>query len=526
MCGGVRLVDRLALLLTLSLGLACSSGRSRTPSEPGRAGPDAGVTVDGGGVVATPCQTRDDCAQGVCDRIRGRCAQCRVTADCADDQVCNAGRCLESTVCEGDLECTAAGRVCDVAAGRCVACNSAAECNDQPCIGGSCVATRPCESSLDCTDLNMVCGPAPAPAWPESFGGMGCVECVRNQDCEAGSACEGGFCEDVCGGTGRICGEVRGVSCGECEAGALCMPEGRACVRVLASDFSGADLAVASGGAVYVSRDGRDTGAARVWAIDLATETTRTAYVDLDGDYIDGLAVAQGNVFAALTSGELVRGPADGLLTTWREVPRQAAGGGPSSESVWCQALVGHADSLICNLVDYDEVVTTGLYRVPLDGSPATLFEDGLFQAAGLFVSGDEAVWAPVNGSVIAKTNVRTSARQDLVSVQARVIGVADGYVYYRETFGDSGRVPLAGGAAEPLPGIDVLDASEAGVFGVVRGGDNLRIVELGPDGRVAAELFDADSLVGVEQLAVLAVLRFDDAWYVVGTDAVLRVTR
>lgn len=514
-------LPRVLLFTLIGFAAACSSER-RIDVAPTGTPRDAGAQADGGVVVQpTPCQTGADCAQGVCDRIRGACVECRATSDCPIDSICDDGVCASATPCQSDLECTSAGLVCDRGAGRCAACNSAAECNELPCIGGSCVATRACDSSLDCTDLNMVCGDALPPAWPESFAGGGCVECVRNEDCPAQSACTDGLCVDVCAGTGRVCGSVQGVSCGTCPGGAVCSSAGIVCIEGPVAEFGPADLAVAVGGTVYVARDGRASGAATVWAVDLASSSTRIAYRDFDGDYLDGLAVAGGQVYAALTSGMLLRGPADGLLTAWRDVPRQVGGAGPSSSSVWCQALAGHADSLVCNLVDYDSIVTTGLYRVPLDGSPASLFEDQLFQTDGLVVVGDEVVWSPVNGRFVAKSNVRTGARQELVSTQGFVVGVAGGYAYYRANGGGYFRVPVAGGAPESLSDVTVVAASESGVFAWTAGRSEL--VELGPDGRVAKVLLDTGPFAS-ELDGLRTVHRFGGDVYLVGANGILRL--
>ncbi len=434
--------------LLLALGLsACEGGRTRTPGTPPGSNQDAGITSDAGanadgGVPSGACTRNVDCNAGVCDRLLGRCVSCRTSDECATSESCEAGRCVAAAACQSDLECTPMGKVCDTQAGRCVACNSSADCGDKACLGHSCVDNPACQSSLDCAEIEMVCAPALPPAWPESFMGQGCAECGSANDCSAQEGCVGGFCTDICGE--RICGTVDGVECGSCGGQALCAADGMACVSALPAQFE-AEAVYFDQGRALLWRDGRSSGGAHVWSIDLAGDgTTTSLYVGLGGlPYLDGVTVAGGRVFAALTDGSMLSGTAQGRLTPFTNVP-----GVGNSDSVWCQGLAGHSAYVVCDLVDYDETVTSGLYRFPVDGQAPSLI-DTIVQASGIFVEGDEVIWSDFNGAQIGKSQLLTGQRTVLARTQGDLLGVAGGYVYLRNTNNELQRINIAGGSPE-----------------------------------------------------------------------------
>lgn len=383
------------------------------------------------------------------------------------------------------------GKVCDTSAGRCVACNSSADCGDKACLGHSCVDNPACQSSLDCAELEMVCAPALPPAWPQSFMGQACAECASRNDCAAQEGCTDGFCVDVCGD--RICGTVDGAECGSCSGDGICAAGGMACVSVLPAQFD-AEAVYFDQGQALVWKDGRSSGRANVWSIDLAGSGSATnLYLGQSGVYLDGVTVAGGRVFAALTDGSIVSGASQGRLTTFTNVP-----GVGTSQSVWCQGLAGHADHLVCDLVDYDEAVTSGLYRFPVDGQAPSLI-DTIVQSSGLFVAGEEVIWSDFNGVQIGKSQLLTGQRTVLARTQADLIGVAGGHVYLRTTENELQRIPLAGGNPAPVTNEPrswaQVTVAEDRLFLVSRGesatiyeanldGTNLRsILELGSSG-------------------------------------------
>ncbi|MCB9649370.1 MAG: hypothetical protein H6730_22615 [Deltaproteobacteria bacterium] len=431
----------LALLLALT---ACSGGgRERTPVQP-RPATDGGVSAgtDAGVVVNTPCTTSSECGAGVCDRSQGRCAECRTSDDCGAGGQCAAGRCAATADCASDLTCTPMGQVCDQAGGKCVACNSAADCPGGPCLGHTCLDNPACTSSLECADLHMVCAQALPPAWPESYGGQGCAECAGANDCGPREACHGGLCQDVC--AGRVCGSVEGATCGTCPGESFCTPDGRGCLAYLATSFS-AEEGFAQGATALVWADGR-SGAAALWSVDLATGTDRllTLGVGAEG-YLDGATLAGGKVFAAYTDGYLYSGDVQGRLSRFTAVP-----GLGTSNSVWCQGLAGHDAYVICALVDYDDAVPSGLYRFPLDGQPGVKIDD-VVQPSGLIVADEEVFWSDFNGGVVGKTGLLSGQHTVLERVQADLLAVEGGYVYYVDTDDALRRVPAAGGASQGL---------------------------------------------------------------------------
>ncbi|MFO0729221.1 MAG: hypothetical protein U1E65_35910, partial [Myxococcota bacterium] len=166
-----------ALLPVMLLSSACDGGRT-VPSNPSGGHRDAGANGDGGsnpsdgggahdaGNVGQTCTNDQTCGGARCDRLSGRCVECRTTADCAGASRCVDHRCQASPSCSSDLDCTSMSLVCDLVGHRCAECNSAADCMDGACLDHSCYASKACTSSLDCRDLRSVCGPALPPAWP------------------------------------------------------------------------------------------------------------------------------------------------------------------------------------------------------------------------------------------------------------------------------------------------------------------------------------------------------------------------
>ena len=124
-------------------------------------------------------------------------------------------------------------------------------------------------SSLECTSRKQVCAPASPPRFPPTVT-QACQDCSTNNDCPMGDECRAGVCVDICGP--RICGDVNGVSCGQCPAGApgdtpYCLAPGLTCLSTVASSpgFSGNDsLAFVSGALMWTDRLGGSVYALRL----------------------------------------------------------------------------------------------------------------------------------------------------------------------------------------------------------------------------------------------------------------------
>jgi Cys-rich repeat protein len=126
----------------------------------------ASTTVDAGNdtrVIAAECKTDGDCSgteRRRCDVAAQRCVECGVTADCENDEVCEASTkqcmraCGDGATCPSDLPfcdprgfcvCTATSctsgehRLC-APSGRCVECTSDAQCPEGRCdpVRGEC----------------------------------------------------------------------------------------------------------------------------------------------------------------------------------------------------------------------------------------------------------------------------------------------------------------------------------------------------------------------------------------------------
>lgn len=436
----------LGLVVTV-LAMGCSSGRERLPSEPRSSG-DSGVGSDGGagldgGIINGACTTSAECGAGVCDRAQGRCVGCRHSDECGSGQRCETGSCVASEVCDGDLACTQMGRVCDTAGARCVACNSAADCPSGPCLGHSCFDNPSCTSSLECADLMMVCADVQPPAWPAEFLGQGCAECDGNNDCGLAEACESNFCANVCGD--RVCGAVQGADCGSCAGGALCAPDGMACFEFSPAGYQAEEFVVIDG-TILAWNDGRNTGSARLWATSLAgTGAATLLFQGQGGAYLDGVTMAGPKVYAALTDGSILSGTTQGRLSVFGQVP-----GADTSDSVWCQGLAGHEAFVICALVDYDNTIPNGLYRIPIDGGRPALI-DTISQPDGLFTWGNDVLWSDFNGVQVGKSGLITGNRTVLERVQARLVGVKGGYLYYDSTNSGLRRSAIDGSGASAV---------------------------------------------------------------------------
>lgn len=459
--------------------------------------------TDAGDVANTPCLTSDDCSSGVCDRGAGRCVACRVSTECPSGQRCEDFVCRDADACAGDLDCTSSGLVCNRDQGHCVACNTAADCSDGPCLGHSCVGSRACESSLECADLRMVCAPAQPPSWPLNYAGKGCAECADAQDCNPSETCNGGLCVEVCKQQGRICGEAQGASCGECPGDAQCAPDGRSCLTVLTTGFFVAERMLAHGNHLFLWAEGRNGGAA-VWRIDLDGDHRASLLTGSGSGYIDGLAIAGGQLFVARTNGVLYAGPLGGKLTKFADVP-----GADVSSNVWCQSLAGHREHVICALVDYKSQVASGLYRIPVDGSPPALFDDTVSQPSGLLVSGDDVVWSNFNSRRVEKSNLRTKQRVELERVQANLQQLAGGYAFYATMAGELRRAPLAGGPPEAVEGHagssrrHLVGATDTKLYFVVDATTSTALVETNLDGSQPATIVDSEAFAGQRLLGV-----------------------
>lgn len=398
--------------------------------------------VDGGLVVSSPCATGADCSAGVCDRARGRCVACRMTAECSGSERCEGGRCVATDACESDLVCTPKGQVCDAVAGRCVACNTAADCRGGPCLGHSCLDNPACTSSLECSALRMVCGPADPPEWPDGHGGQGCTECVGTSDCGQAETCRDGFCRDLC--EGLVCSSAAGPDCGTCVDGSRCTEDGRGCLAALPASFSARAGLVAGDKAVVWAHEWGTTEMF-LWTVDLTPDggahllTVATSATS----YYDRVAVAGGRVFVAVFGEGLYSAEMEGELTHFRDLP----GAGSSSE-VTCDALAGHTAYLVCALAD-GSGGSSGLYRFPIDGQEPTRFDD-VAVSGPIFVSGDDVFWTNRSSGVLGKTNILTGQRTELARAGRELLGVEGGFVYLESSVGDLLRVPVSGGVPTP----------------------------------------------------------------------------
>jgi len=185
--------------------------------------------------INTPdCTTDSDCAQDeVCDN--GVCVECLYDSDCTDGVFCNGaeecfvGSCVAGTEpCNNDQTCDEASDTCvDIVDPDCyndsdctdgVFCNGVEQCSggvcvvgtepcdqDQICDEGSdtCVAEPECSNNADCDDglycngietcSSGVCASGSAPCSVElcNEGSDTCDDCVTNDDCDDGLYCNG-----------------------------------------------------------------------------------------------------------------------------------------------------------------------------------------------------------------------------------------------------------------------------------------------------------------------------------------------
>lgn len=185
------------------------------------------------------CASDDDCSGGTprCHETSKICVACTANADCGgEDRECGAdnrcrlkpGRCSQTT----DCAVTPATPVCDTDAKRCVRCiqnldcgsNSEARCVDHACV----TAPDHCTWDSDC---------AGTPTTPRCDLGSGdCVECVRDNQCDATEKCNltSHTCEP------RPAGCESNTDCSSTPATPKCRVADRACVACLgATDCPG-----------------------------------------------------------------------------------------------------------------------------------------------------------------------------------------------------------------------------------------------------------------------------------------------
>ncbi len=467
---------------------------------------DGGARRDA--AVASECTTHAECGGRLCDRARGRCAECRTTDDCDSGQRCQDGACVGSTACQSDLTCTPMGLVCDAQARRCVECNSAAECSGAPCLGHSCVPTIACQSSLECAALHLVCGPALPPAWPAEFVGQGCGECNGVVDCAPGEACQQRLCTPVC--AGRICGEVDGASCGTCPGGD-CLESGLACFERVS--LIGTQYFLDAGDRVFLGDDGR-AGTGAILEV-IGNGQPRLVTRAPANTYIDGLEMNSTNIFWALTNGEiLTRARSGGLPSRFVTVP-----GTPTD--TWCQALAADDSFVVCGLVDYGNSANSGLYRFPVGGGAGTRFDPAV-QPSGLVIDGGTVFWALFNDGIVGKTEIATGRRTVLSREQGTLRGVVAGAAYFETTNDQLRRVPAGTTSAQTIArGHRWLGASSDALYLLDRSTDMVVRTQLDGSGRV--EIARADEL-GIGQ-DVMRAFRRADGLYVMGESGTVRIT-
>lgn len=137
------------------------------------------LTYEVGGI----CQTSSECAGGWCDKAKGGCVDCFLTAHCEDDEMCMNGVCVPKESC-GDGESCTQGICLD--SGDCGDCQVDSDCADGLiCVDQVCRPPfGPCESDADCEEIAAVCD--------ASTGS--CVDCKNDSQCGNGEYCKDKQC--------------------------------------------------------------------------------------------------------------------------------------------------------------------------------------------------------------------------------------------------------------------------------------------------------------------------------------------
>lgn len=173
-----------------------TSGASGSSTENAAGAPSTGKTLPD-----IDCETDIVCKpEGLlCNTNTGKCVQCKVDSDCADEASCVAGLCGGQAGCRSNDDCadSPSGKACDLERGRCVACTTAADCaspESSECINNACTTITPCTNSLGCTDAN-------APVCDTEASPSRCVQCITPADCKAlgvGDVCVDNACTASC----------------------------------------------------------------------------------------------------------------------------------------------------------------------------------------------------------------------------------------------------------------------------------------------------------------------------------------
>ena len=189
--------------------------------------------------IEPQCERHTDCDDGfICENescVEAPVDECINNGDCNPDQVCFDGVCFtvpDDTECQSDSDCP--GEICMT--GECVpegSCLNSGDCasENEQCINGQC--TWFCYQDTDCSD-GEIC---------EDFSCVpGCQnECCEDSDCGDGSACNNGVCDVVC--THRC----------QCEAGEACeegfcvtptVPPPITCETDCDCDYNGGEICV------------------------------------------------------------------------------------------------------------------------------------------------------------------------------------------------------------------------------------------------------------------------------------------
>ena len=227
---------------------------------------DSAIDENGCMAVGEPCDTNDDCAEGICEDVGGArvCAQTCFPDDpgfapCPAGSFCEATGCAQGRCVEATLGSAADGAECtahvDCASGNCTMVAGAMRCGRQ-CLAmaPTCAAGQVCELSGDCG----ACVPAEISSMPRPDGSA----------CSEGAQCVSGECSaaGICVGAGcRLHAECpMGEHCraGACMAGAPVAEGGSCATTVDCADglacSSGVCRAGGSGGGCAVSAPARE----------------------------------------------------------------------------------------------------------------------------------------------------------------------------------------------------------------------------------------------------------------------------